>query len=387
MMDRYPVQWWKKELREIEDEDLDGVARAFDPGKIDMSVRQMTIGDLVERLRAKEIDMEPDFQRHQDLWSKTSQSRLIESLMLGMPLPSFYFSQETACAENVGSRLVWRVVDGLQRLSSIRNFLLGTMRLTGLEYLGQFNGTSFDELPPTFRRMIVEAPVVVILIRSGTPEEIKFSLFKRLNTGGIPLNQQELRHALMHGRGTDFIASLAQMPQFAKVTNGRVSPRRMLDRELANRFLAFFILDPEESYASMEVFLNDAIRVVNRAGDGTLMRIRKSFGAALGIIHDLMGDRAFVRYLPVQRKWQTQINKALFETLTVGVARLAPQRRRKLREFSSARFMKEYKTLFDCPEQDVDSFLSCVSVSTGDRRKVLRRHSIMGGFLRRITEN
>lgn len=175
--------------------------KPFDPKKVDVSITTPNMGVLIERLRHGEINLFPDFQRSADLWSKQAQSRLIESILIRLPIPAFYFD---ALVEDK-----WQVVDGLQRLSAIKNFVLDkSLSLTNLEFLQEYEGFFYDDLPRSLKRRIVEFQTSVYLIKPGTPLVMKYSLFNRINTGGLKLKAQEIRHAmsqsLNHGIASRF---------------------------------------------------------------------------------------------------------------------------------------------------------------------------------------
>lgn len=281
----------------------------FIPAKVNITPRNMNINTILDRLKYKEIELNTDFQRSGNLWSVVKQSRLIESLMLKIPLPTFYFD---ASNENK-----WIVIDGLQRLSAFDNFMnCNTMKLSGLEYLTELNGYTFNELPRQYYRRIMETQIMVYTVEKGTPDDIIFNIFKRINTGGLVLDPQEIRHALYQGKGTDLIKELAKSDAFLSATGNGVKSLRMLDCEYVTRFIAFTELDYSTDYkGSIDNYLIMAMKKMNRSAEEELERIKHNFIKIMKICHLIFGKYAFRRINEVGRRGP--INKAIFELWSV----------------------------------------------------------------------
>ncbi|HNN07076.1 MAG TPA: DUF262 domain-containing protein, partial [Leptospiraceae bacterium] len=250
-----------KETEEIEKEKIDHklqlMEKPFDPTKIKIETKTPSLDTLIRRIQKETVmlNTESYFQRKDDLWDAVKQSRLIESILIQFPLPAFFFD-----ATNDDK---WLVVDGLQRLSSIRNFAVKkSLTLTNLEFLTQLNGKKWDDLGD-LQRIIEEAQVVIHKIMPGTPTDVKFNIFKRINTGGLVLESQEIRHALFQGKPAEFIAKLAQTKEFTDATSNKIKTHRMLDRDFANRFLCFYLLGYDGEYNSdLDTYMSKAMAII-----------------------------------------------------------------------------------------------------------------------------
>ena len=332
----------------------------WDPTKSKFDTRMMTIDLLKRRIGEAEIDMAPDFQRRADLWTSAQKSRLIESLLVRIPLPAFYF--------DATSESRWLVVDGLQRLTVFKQFLLGDMRLENLEFLTQYDGRSFQELPRALQRRIEETQVTVHLIQPGTQPEVKFHIFRRINTGGLVLTAQEIRHALNQGPATTTLAEAAREEAFLHATGSSVKPHRMADRDLVLRFLAFYI-SPHSAYVvpDIDAFLNTQMAKLNKLGDDELVRLKAVFIDVMKTAHSIFRQHTFRKQYMLNQARKNPINKALFEAWSVGIGRLSPDERRLLVQRRDAVVKKSIELLGD------RDFEKAVSVGTQDVSKVRKR--------------
>ncbi len=287
------------------------ITEPFDPREIRIESKSGNLNTLLARLENDEIDLAPDFQRHGGIWNETNQSRLIESLMLRIPIPAFYFDGT--------NNEKWLVVDGLQRLTAIRRFIIEqNLRLGNLEYLAEHNGKTFTELPRPLQRTIREADLVWYLIMPGTPENVKFDVFRRINTGGLPLSSQEIRHALNGKPVTDVIRILAESEEFKQATAGGVSSKRMDDRECVTRFLVFSVFPPEEyDRDDFDAFINAGMHHLNAHPD-LLEDLKYRFIRSMRAAVRIFGNDAFrKRYDRMATRFP--VNKALFESWSVNL--------------------------------------------------------------------
>ena len=221
-----------------------------------MRTVNVVVDQIVYRIDHDEIDLAPEFQRAAGIWNDQRKSRLIESLLLRIPIPAFYVAADNSER--------WSVVDGVQRTSTIYGYVKGSFKLSRLEYLTKFDRLSYEELPRSMQRRIDETPLVVNVIEPGTPEEVMFNIFQRIITGGMTLNGQEIRHVLHPGPVRDFLSLLVGTDEFLMATDGSIRADRMADRECVLRFLAFHI-DPWEKYFANDLdgYLGLAMRKIN----------------------------------------------------------------------------------------------------------------------------
>ncbi len=296
----------------------------YDPDKINIATRQPTIEQLLRRIDEEALDLAPEFQRQANIWKPEVQSRLIESILIRIPLPAFYI--DATDDDN------WLVVDGLQRLSALKKFVTNkTLKLTELEYLTNLEGKTYDELEPRYRRRILETQPTVYLIEQGTPPEVKYNIFKRINTGGTSLSNQEIRHALNPGQATKFLAKLAASQEFTQVVNlGNSKKQRMDDREFILGFLAFKLISYEKYQdGERDSFLSAALFKINHLTEEELNDLEISFKKAMITALQIFGKNAF-RKLSQKTQKKQPLNKALFEAWSVNISNLTDAQIREL---------------------------------------------------------
>lgn len=358
---------------ESEEEDSEvgfAITEPFDPARIRVETKPMVISLLMDRIKNNEIDLTPGFQRKGGIWSPKAKSRLIESLLIRIPLPAFYMDG--------GDESKWLVVDGLQRLSTLKAFVIDkTMKLTDLEFLGkECDRLSFDKLPRNLQRRILETQVTVFLIQENTPPEVKFNIFKRINTGGLPLSSQEIRHALNQGRACTLLKDLAESAEFRTAINDGIRDDRMGDRECILRLLAF-IRTPYRDYkaTNLDSFLNQCMSDLNRQPDADIANLSVRFKRAMVDCFRIFGDRAFRKITPGNTR-RHPINRALFEVWASAVEALAPDQVDRLVAQKNELVDRFVALLAD------SDFAASISYGTGDPQKVQRRFSSVNGIIR-----
>lgn len=346
------------------------ITQPFDPARIRVDTKPMVISLLMDRIRNTEIDLTPGFQRKGGIWSAKAKSQLIESLLIRIPLPAFYMDGSDESK--------WLVVDGLQRLSTLKSFVIEkSLRLTGLEFLSkECEGKRFDQLPRNLQRRILETQVTVFLIQENTPPEVKFNIFKRINTGGLPLSSQEIRHALNQGKASVLLQELAEGAEFKTATNDGIRDDRMGDRECVLRVLAF-LRTPYIEYKAknLDAFLNQCMGELNQLADADIHDLSGRFKRALVDCYRLFGDRAFRK----QKRGSPRrypINRALFEVWSANIEALSPEDVDRL-QARKADLLERFLSVLD------DSgFAASISYGTGDPQKVRLRFSKIEEIIR-----
>lgn len=303
----------------------------FDPSKIDIQVKPISISNLQSRLKNDELDLTPDFQRQANVWDLKRKSRLIESVLLRIPLPSFYLSED--------DEGVYSVVDGLQRLCTLFHFMdyaelnrvtgakLNALRLKELQYLKESEGLSFAELDRKFQRRISELEITANIIRPGTPPAVKFNVFARLNQGGMPLTSQEIRNAIYSGVWRRKLRELAESSEFLDVTERKIRTQRQQDLELVLRFIALWQLGApfvRPSGKTQDDFLNDTVDCALRHWDDSKWSAATvEFKRALVAAGKIFGKQVFRKSVGYPQR--SPINRGLFEAQLISLSRLSDE--------------------------------------------------------------
>lgn len=357
---------YQKEINEfepIDEKDDDDVKiDEFDPSEVDISGEQQSINFLLTKMQYDTneeeelfpkgiIDLNTEFQRSSDLWSDEQMSRLIESILIRFPLPSFYF--------DASDRHKWQVIDGLQRLSALKKFIVdGKLRLKNLEFLKKYEGYSFSELPNGLQNAIKNAQVFMYILRPGTPKIVKYKIFQRVNTGGLLLNAQEIRHAVNQGLPATFLKELANLPEFLNLIN--IPTRRMQDRELCLRFIAFSGEGYKKYKKPLQFFLNNAMQQLSEKKESELNQLKSDFKRALLYAQQILGDRAFGSNI-FGTSGKNLLNKTLFEVWMVHLSNITAKDFEILL-LNKDKLLNQYKELL-APLSD---FSASITVRTTD---------------------
>jgi hypothetical protein len=361
----------------VEFHDID---RPWDPESIRVATKTFSLRNMLDLIREGSLDLSPDFQRLK-VWKPVQRAQLIESVLLQIPLPAFYFAED--------SDGTLRVVDGVQRLSTIDDFVQGGddrkggFYLDGLEYIADVRRKRFEDLPALWKRRIFNTQIVAHVIAPSTPAPVMYDIFRRINTGGTPLNAQEIRHCISKQRSRDFLKSLVRIPAFDQATGRRLNnQKRMIDREVALRFVAFWEFGPkryvDESGDTMDSFLLRVIRALDdpkTVSDDQLCTISRAFELGLTNSYVTFGEYAFRKWL-LDSDSKNPFNRALFEVWTVELARVDPQ---QVRDHADAIAHGSRSAM-----TNDSSYLASLTSATGDVRNVQRRFSKTAAILQEV---
>jgi len=209
-----------------------------------------SIRDLIADRRSGKITI-PEYQRN-FVWDNSKQCRFIESIFLQIPIPPIFMLEKLESGENQNTEVIFEVIDGVQRVTTIVNFVSGFLKLSGLETLPDLNQAKFSALPLNIRSLFEERQIDTIIIESGTNPEIQFEVFGRLNQGSVSLNAQELRNCTFHGEFNNFLVNCSRNTTYRKLLEpfgkfdspkeGKPDKSRMFDVELILRFFALYEL-------------------------------------------------------------------------------------------------------------------------------------------------
>ncbi|MCI9296878.1 MAG: DUF262 domain-containing protein [Lachnospiraceae bacterium] len=353
------------------------IIEPFNPKDVDIVSQPMVISNVIDQLKYGDILLEPDFQRHPDLWEPQQQSRLIESLIIRIPLPTFYFDSTE------DDKLI--VVDGLQRLYSIKRFMVldindpDRLKLTGLEYLKEYEGNKFEDLPPSIQRRIKTQSLTAYIIRPGTPDKVRTSIFTRINTGGLTLEPAEIKNSVYRGQAANLLKELAHSNEFVKATRNKIDTLRMLDCEFVNRFLAFYLLGIEKYPGNLESYLNDVMIRLQKESKTTIEKCRIDFLKAMKYTVEIFGDTAF-RKINVNEKYG-QINKPLYDAVSVNLAKLSVEDCEKLLREKDKLMIKYTALLRD------KKFVDIITNGTAAIHNVEGRHSAIHKIFQEVLVN
>lgn len=334
---------------------------------------------LVKKIKKGVIKLDPDYQRRHR-WNNEYSSRLIESLILNIPIPIIYLSYDIDVdVEEEGAR--FSVIDGQQRLTAILNFFENKFPLEGLDILTDLEGCYYKNLPPFLIRRLEERSIKCLRIDSTLDPQVKLDIFERLNSGSVRLEAHELRNATQRGPFNDLckrlstneiFRTLIQVPVNNEEAEANSKVKKMEDVELVLRFFALSN-DHYKTYKKakgkqFKDFLTDRLGELNKTPTEELNKLEKDFINIIVCIHSTFGNNAFAKYKYIaeadEYELQSNFNAAVYDALIVGYA--------STRKSSKCNITKDQVDSFTHLFSKED-FYESVSGSILDSKKIINR--------------
>lgn len=364
------------EVEGADDEEFDLSADERGERKILTQTSEPTVQSLRDRATRGRLNIQPDFQR-QFVWDAKKSSRLIESALLGIPLPVVYLAE--------GRDGKTSVIDGQQRLTSFFRFVDNKLELAGMQVYKNLNKKKFAALPEELQDKIMEYPVRVITFLKDSDEDLQFEIFERLNSGTVSLNAQELRNCVYRGPYNALLRDLSGDPVYKKLMGYGDSHKRMLDVEFVLRFAAFHFQGYLNYKAPMKKFLNEEMDKRQNISDADASDLRAKFKQAVTLIDSMLGEHAFKRFYPGENKenpngyWgKAQFNASLYDVLMWSLA--DADKNLVMNNLDAIR-----EGLLDLMSDD--GFIHSILYATSGKRQVKARFDKWRGVLDPILEN
>lgn len=351
------------ELNEEFDTDID-----FDEGEsviesppepLNLGKNDRSLAELYRWHQRGKIVIDPEWQRKY-VWDAKRASRLIESFLIDLPIPVIYLA--------INDEGKYEVIDGLQRLTSVFNFFDNSYRLTSLQLMPELNKKLFSELSNEIQSKLEDTTLRTFELAKNTKQELRFIIFERLNTGGMALNDMEIRNCLYRGTLNDLLKELAETDEFKTCVNQKGLDKRMHDRALILRYLAFYERTYHKAKKGLKLFFNEFLETYQRAPEEKLKEFRTSFKRSMRACKTVFGDKAFrlrrVYESKSQRggEWTPRINATIFQVLAVPMADYDIGQITR----SADRIREAYLDLISNDQKWVEA----VSQSTGDPTKI-----------------
>jgi hypothetical protein len=316
------------------------------PATINVSKDDSSVYELKRQYDKDRIELSPDYQRG-NVWNSKQRSELIESILMGIPLPIMYFFQNSSGIK--------QVVDGKQRLTALFDYINNKFSLSDLNIMSELKGKKFKDLTGLQQGKIEDYKVSINVIKPPTPDRIKFDIFDRVNRGGTRLNNQEMRNAIYQGEATKLLERLKDYKYFKKATDNSIRSKVMKDRYMILRFIAFYLWRRKmlttksgelvEYKSDIDAFLGKTMDFLNHASPDTIMTIENIFKATMKNSYDLLGSNGFRISTYKKSSQKRPVNMALFESLAYLLSF------NKVREKKEV-VKKKIKSLFDDVEFD-----------------------------------
>lgn len=314
---------------------------------------------LVKKIDKNIIQLNPEYQRNHR-WTEDFSSRLLESLILNIPVPFVYISQDVDVDDDVDVDIArYSVIDGQQRLTAIHRFFKNEYCLQGLEVLTDLNNSYYRDLPPFLIRRLEERTVRCLRIDSTLDGQVKYDIFERLNSGSVKLEPQELRNATCRGPFKQLVKKLAKNPEFVKVCQLDPEGKRvqkMEDEELVLRYFAISHLDGYKEYkGGFKLFLTEKMQTFNTFDDKVIKEMETSFKEVFSYINSVDDEAPFAKYRSEDGKLNrmSKFNAAVFDSLILASSKSKKENSLDLKKFRELFHDKDFFSSVEGSVNDV----------------------------------
>lgn len=315
-----------------------------------------SISDLVSMIKTDDIVLNPEYQRNY-VWDNKRASLLIESILLNVPIPVIYVSEEDDGR--------WSVVDGLQRLNSLARYFDNEYGLRGLEILSELNKIKYKDLNPKAARLLRNGTIRVILILKESHHEIKYDIFMRLNRGAVKLTEQELRNCLYRGNLNNLLLKARENAAFLKMIDRSEVHKRMADAEMVLRFFMFSnwfninTMELEKYSGNMRSSLNKYMNEYKNISEEHATKMMVHFEHSVNAVQSVFGGQSFKRYA-ADESYDDRMNRAVMDVQMVVLGKLDSSQIESKADVIRERFEKL------CLE---DEFVDSILIRTSNKSK------------------
>ncbi len=330
----------------------------YDVQNIRVAQKMITVFQIEHWISAKrgvKLNLSPEYQRNL-VWNDVRKSALIESLLLRIPIPAFYLDEDSEGNKSV--------IDGMQRLTTIHSFLNNEFPLKKMQYLSHCENKYFKDLDAKLQGRIEDTELAVNILDEKCPQMVKFDVFRRVNTGGLPLNYQEIRNIMAAPKVRAMLQKMTECEEFSRATRGSVNDIRMGAQELCLRYLTILeFYDWEkmdfEYYYGLLKMMDYMILILNEKTEQSMEKQLFDFRQAMRYSYEILGEYAFCK------TQNSKVNKSLFTGWAVLFANIGSDI--DMSKVDPARIRQAYRERLT---KDAD-FYSSVTSSTGTRRNIL----------------
>ncbi|AFZ46885.1 protein of unknown function DUF262 [Cyanobacterium stanieri PCC 7202] len=333
--------------------------------KVDYNTVEYPIEVIVDKFTKKIEEEEktelfiPDYQR-EFAWDEIRQSKFIESILLGLPIPSIYVadnSEESLDESNLKTEDLarWEIIDGTQRIRTLTRFIHQDLKLQGLQKLTELEGFLFSDLPLARQRRFKRASIRIIELTEDTDEETRRNLFERINSGSVELNAMEKRRGIRRGKFLNLIDRLVKDTKFVELCHFSETQIKYKDpQEYILRFFAFLnnYDNNYEGFTKKNItdFLDEYLEETNKITGDKILEMEKEFNQMLNFVEKYF-PTGFYQENKTGKKPVTRIK---FESLSVGIA-LALREKPDLQLESKALSLSDSKEFKDYTKRDASS--------------------------------